>query len=172
MQAPDFTMRAARGEDVVPYTIFLGDVEVSRWLDDIAQRPLSAARVEQILLHDAWCLWSIECEGRFAGVTSLYEPDLLRGIARFSIVIGDKTLWGKGLGTAVTRRVIDHAFGALGLRKVNSDYLAPNKGSAAIHERLGFVEEGRLRADAWRDGQWVDRIVLSILANDWDGATR
>jgi RimJ/RimL family protein N-acetyltransferase len=37
---------------------------------------------------------------------------------------------------------------------------------------LGFVEEGRLRADAWRDGEWVDRIVLSILADDWDGAAR
>ncbi|HUT48440.1 MAG TPA: GNAT family protein [Alphaproteobacteria bacterium] len=169
MPAPKFIMRAARGEDVVPYTIFLGDREVSRWLDDMAQRPLSAAQIEQILLHDAWCLWAIECGGRFAGVTSLYEPDTLRGIGRFSIVIGDKTLWGRGLGAAVTRKVLDHAFGALGLRKVNSDYLAPNKGSAIIHDRLGFVEEGRLRADAWREGRWVDRIILSILADEWTG---
>lgn len=162
-------MRAARGEDVVPYTIFLGDPEVSRWLDDVAQRPLSAATVEQILLHDAWCLWAIECEGHLAGVTSLYEPDLLRGIARFSIVIGDKTMWGKGLGTAVTQRVVAHAFGALGLRKVNSDYLAPNAGSAVIHDRVGFVKEGTLRADAWRDGRWVDRVILSLLADEWTG---
>jgi RimJ/RimL family protein N-acetyltransferase len=163
-------MRAARGEDVVPYTIYLGDPEVSRWLDDTAQRPLSAARVEQILLRDAWCLWAIECDGHLAGVTSLYEPSALRGVARFSIVIGDRALWGKGLGTAVTRKVLDHAFGALGLRKVNSDYLEPNQGSAVIHQRLGFVEEGRLRADAWRDGRWVDRIILSILADEWTQA--
>jgi RimJ/RimL family protein N-acetyltransferase len=164
-------MRAARGEDVVPYTIFLGDPEVSRWLDDSAQRPLSAAQIEQILLHDAWCLWAIECEGRLAGVTSLYEPNLQRGVARFSIVIGDKAMWGKGLGTAVTRKVVDHAFSAIGLRKINSDYLEPNAGSAVIHNRLGFTTEGRLRADAWRDGRWVDRIILSMLADEWQGGT-
>ena len=172
MSTPDFILRAARGEDVVPYTIFLGDPEVSRWLDDMAQRPLSAAQVEQILLHDAWCLWAIECEGRFAGVTSLYEPNLQRGTARFSIVIGDKSCWGKGIGTAVTQRVVEHAFGALGLRKINSDYLEPNKGSAVIHDRLGFVEEGRLRADAWREGRWVDRIILSLMADEWSGGAQ
>jgi RimJ/RimL family protein N-acetyltransferase len=165
-------MRAARGEDVVPYTIFLGDPDVTRWLDDMAQRPLSAAQIEQILLHDAWCLWAIECEGRLAGVTSLYDPDRLRGIARFSIVIGDKSFWGEGLGSAVTQKVVAHAFGALGLRKIISDYLEPNTGSAVIHERVGFVEEGRLRADAWREGRWVDRIILSLMADEWSGATQ
>lgn len=169
MSVPDFIMRAARGEDVVPYTIYLGDPEVSRWLDDSAQRPLSAAQVEKILLHDAWCLWAIECEGRLAGVTSLYEPNLHRGVARFSIVIGDKTQWGKGLGTAVTRKVIEHAFDVIGLRKINSDYLEPNAGSAVIHDRLGFTKEGVLRADAWRGGRWVDRIILSLLADEWTG---
>jgi len=164
---PDFILRPARGEDVVPYTIFLGDPEVSRWLDDLAQRPLSAAQIERILLTDAWCLWSIECEGHLAGVTSLYEPNLLRGTARFSIVIGDKSQWGKGLGTAVTRKVVEHGFDAIGLRKINSDYLEPNAGSAVIHERLGFVQEGRLRADAWREGRWVDRIILSLQADEW-----
>lgn len=167
MVVPAFIMRPARGDDVVPYTVFLGDPEVTVWLDDTAQAPLSAARVEAILLHDAWCLWSIEYEGKFVGVTSLYEPDLQRGIARFSVVIGDKNAWGKGLGTLVTERVVTHAFDALGLRKVNSDFLEPNAASAVIHQRVGFVEEGRLRADAWRQGRWFDRIVLSLLADEW-----
>jgi RimJ/RimL family protein N-acetyltransferase len=160
-------MRPARGDDVVPYTSILGDPEVSVWLDDTAQTPLSAARVEAILLHDAWCLWSIECDGRFVGVTSLYEPDLRRGVAHISLVLGNKDFWGKGLGTAVVERVVAHAFDTLGLRKVNADYLEPNTGSAVIVQRVGFTEEGRLRADAWRQGRWVDRIVLSLLADEW-----
>lgn len=137
------------------------------WLDDSAQIPVSPARVEAILLREAWCLWSIDCEDSFVGVASLYEPDLARGVARYSIVIGDKACWGRGLGTAVTERVMAHAFHALGLRKVVSDILEPNAAARAVHERAGFAEEGRLRQDAWRGGEWVDRILLSLLHDEW-----
>lgn len=165
-----FTLRPPHLGDVVPYTTFLADPAVRIWLDDSAQRPLSTGRVESLLLREGWCLWSIEAAGAFVGVASLYEPDLARGTARYSIVIGDKRHWNRGLGTAVTAAVITHGFTDLGLRKIVSDYLAPNVASARIHERCGFVVEGRLRDDAWRQGRWVDRIWLSILRSEWQRA--
>lgn len=171
MTTPPFILRPACGGDVLPYCGYLTNPDVTAWLDESAQVPIAPSRVEAILLHEAWCLWAIETDGRFVGVTSLYAPDLGRCQARFSIVLGDSKMWGRGLGTAVTRRVVDHAFRNLGLHKVNSDYLAPNAASRVIHERAGFVEEGRLREDAWRQGRWVDRILLSILASEHKGAT-
>ena len=168
MPAAKFTLRPANLDDVVPYTYFLADSEVRVWLDDSAQRPLSTGRVEALLMREAWCLWAIDVTGKFAGVTSLYEPNLQSGTARYSIVLGDKSCWGKGIGTGVTAAVLNHAFTDLGLRKVNSDYLEPHVGSRRIHENNGFVEEGRHRADAWRDGGWVDRILLSILRDEWE----
>lgn len=167
MAHPPFIIRPPKFEDIAPYTDFLSDPNVSVWLDDSAQVPLSAARVEAILLREAWCLWSIDCEGSFVGVTSLYTPDLARGTARYSIVIGDPKYWGRGLGTAIVEKVIDHGFTSLGLRKIESDVLEPNKGALIIHRRAGFVEEGRLRQDAWRRGQWVDRVLLSIVKGEW-----
>ncbi|MFQ5763363.1 MAG: GNAT family N-acetyltransferase [Rhodospirillales bacterium] len=167
MTYPPFILRPPTFEDVVPYTNFLADPDVSAWLDDSAQVAVSPARVEAILLREAWCLWSIECEDTFVGVASLYEPDLARGVARYSIVIGDRKYWGQGLGTAVTRQVMAHAFMALGLRKVVSDILEPNTAARVIHERAGFAEEGRLRQNAWRDGEWVDCILMSLLHQEW-----
>ncbi|MCZ6860917.1 MAG: GNAT family protein [Alphaproteobacteria bacterium] len=167
MAKQDLTMRPACGADILPYAGFLADPEVTVWLDDTAQVPISSARVEAILLREAWCLWALEHEGRFIGVTSLYEPDLARGCARFSVVIGEREAWGKGLGSIATRNVAAHAFENLGLRKIISDYLEPNIASKKIHQRAGFVVEGRLREDAWRQGRWVDRIVLSLLAGEW-----
>lgn len=164
-----FALRPPCADDVAPYTAFLADARVSVWLDDSVQRPLPPSRVEAILLREAWCLWAIECDGRFAGVASLYDPDATQS-ARFSIVIGEPRLWGRGLGTAITRAVMEHAFVNLGLRKVKSDYLVPNEASRRIHEHVGFVEEGRLRADAWREGRWVDRVLLSLFAEEWGRA--
>ena len=162
-----FKLRPARLDDVVPYAGFLADPEVSIWLDDSAQRPLSTGRVESILLREAWCLWIIEVDGVPAGVTSLYDPDLGRGTARLSIVVGNRQYWRRGLGTAAVRQVLEHAFVALNLRKVESEYLEPNQSACVLHERTGFTIEGRARHDAWRRGRWVDRILLSILCEEY-----
>jgi len=162
-----FILRPARLDDVLPYAGFLSDPEVSVWLDDSAQRPISTGRVESILLREAWCLWVIEVNGVPAGVTSLYDPDTSRGTARLSIVVGNRQYWGQGLGTAAVKRVLEHAFFALGLRKVESEYLEPNQSARILHERANFTIEGRLRNDAWRRGQWIDRILLSILREEY-----
>lgn len=167
MTCPPFTLRPPQLDDVLAYTRYLADADVSMWLDDSAQIPVSAARVEALLLRDAWCLWCIDCEGSFVGVTSLYEPDMTRGMARFSIVIGDRACWNRGLGTAVLDRVLEHAFISIGLRKIESEILEPNKAAQVIHERAGFVKEGQLRQDSWRRGKWVDRIILSLLREEW-----
>ena len=171
MAAQKFSLRPTNLDDVVPYTYFLADREVSQWLDDSAQLPLSTGRIEALLMREAWCLWAIDVAGKFAGVTSLYDPNHQTGTARYSIVIGDKSCWGKGVGASVTAAVLEHAFSNLGLRKVNSDFLDPHAASRRIHEQNGFSEEGRLRADAWREGQWVDRILVSLLRDEWQPAS-
>lgn len=167
MSHENLILRPPRAEDVLPYTAFLADREVSLWLDERAQRPISPATVESILFTEAWCLWSLDVDGVFVGVASLYEPDLSRGVARFSIVIGDKRYWGRGIGTTVLGQVLEHAFKGLGLRKVNSDYLAPHEASRRIHVHHGFVGEGVLREDAWRQGRWVDRELVSLLRTEY-----
>jgi RimJ/RimL family protein N-acetyltransferase len=119
------------------------------------------------VLGEAWCRLAIEVEGRFVGMTGLEEPDLSRGIARFFIVIGDRTMWKKGLGTAVARRVVEQGFRHLGLRKIVSNYFEPNVASRTVHQRVGFIDEGRLRQEAWRRGSWVDLLLVSILREQW-----
>jgi RimJ/RimL family protein N-acetyltransferase len=168
MTALPFVLRPPRADDVPLYTAHLGDPEVTIWLEDYCQRPVSMAQAEAFLLRDTWCCWSIECESAFAGATGLDLQDLAHGTARFFIVIGNRQLWRRGLGTAVTERVLENGFSNLGLRKINSDYLEPNMPSHVIHERAGFVVEGRLRQDAWRKGRWIDRTILSILKDEFD----
>ncbi len=34
-------------------------------------------------------------------------------------------------------------------------------------ERCGFVEEGRMRQAIYRDGRYLDMIVMSLLKEDW-----
>lgn len=161
-----FSLRPARYEDVPAYCAFLADPDVHVWLEDRCQRPITAPVAQAFLMGEAWCRWAIECDGTFVGVTGLDDYDPIRGIARFFIVIGDRRVWGRGLGQKVLRAVLDHGFHTFGLRKIVSDYLEPNLGSRVIHERAGFMVDGRARQDRWRQGRWVDKIHVSILAEE------
>ncbi|MSO81371.1 MAG: N-acetyltransferase [Alphaproteobacteria bacterium] len=167
MTPPPYALRPPAAADIVPYYYFLADPEVAVWLEDACQRPVSTAAVEDFVLRRGWCHWAIDAAGGFAGLAGIDDPDLVRGQARFFIIIGRRDLWGQGLGTAVTRQVLDYGFAVLGLRKVISDYLEPNFASARVHANAGFTVEGRLRADAFRRGSWVDRILVSVLRDEF-----
>ena len=163
----EIKLRPVQAEDILPYHAFLSDPVVAIWLEDQCQRALTVGEVERSLFQDMWSPWAIEFEGDFIGVSGFSEYTASRGTARFFIVIGKVDTWGKGVGSQVVRMVIEKGFRDLGLRKINSDYLDPNEASRVIHERNGFVIEGKMREEAWRDGKWVDRVFLSILQSDW-----
>ena len=155
------TLRLPLSVDIPIYHAYLCDPEVTVWLEDRLQYPIGIQEIEKFVLGAAWARWAIEFEGRFIGMTGLEDFDPNRGLARFFIVIGDTTCWGKGLGQAVINEVVSRGFRDRGLRKIVSNYLHTNIASQKIHDRAKFASEGRLRRDVWRCGDWVDTVLVS-----------
>ncbi len=42
-----------------------------------------------------------------------------------------------------------------------------NTASARLLERLGMRREGRLRENAFLDGEWSDEVIYATLAREW-----
>ena len=74
---------------------------------------------------------------------------------------------GRGTMTHAVRAFVDHAFGAWKLNRVTIEAATDNASSRAIPERLGFTEEGTLRAAERIDERFVDHAVYAMLAADW-----
>lgn len=73
---------------------------------------------------------------------------------------------GRGLVTAACRILIDWAFSARGIHRIEWRCRADNARSAAVAERLGMTLEGVLRG-AWKfDGTFHDKQVWSILGSN------
>jgi len=53
--------------------------------------------------------------------------------------------WNKGYCTEAGQRVLDYAFGELGLMRVYARHLARNPSSGRVLEKLGFLHEGTRR---------------------------
>lgn len=76
---------------------------------------------------------------------------------------------GRGLMTTACRAYIGHAFGELGLNRVEIRAAVENRKSRAIPERLGFTLEGVIRDAEWLYGHFVDHAVYGLLAREWQG---
>ncbi|MEF8776693.1 MAG: GNAT family protein [Haloarculaceae archaeon] len=76
---------------------------------------------------------------------------------------------GQGYATAASRLLLRHAFDERGMHRITAKAFATNEGSRRVLEKVGFREEGRLREDAFVDGERVDTIVHGILAEEFEG---
>lgn len=77
---------------------------------------------------------------------------------------------GRGLVTRAVTVVLDHAFGPLGLHRVELRTVATNERSRSVAQRLGFTQEGVLREAAAFSDERRDAVVYGLLAHEWQRA--
>ncbi|MDA3630289.1 GNAT family protein [Saccharopolyspora oryzae] len=74
---------------------------------------------------------------------------------------------GKGYGTDVVETLCYYGFTVRGMQRLQIETLADNTAMLRAAERNGFVREGVLRSSAWVLGEFVDEVLLGLLAEEW-----
>jgi [ribosomal protein S5]-alanine N-acetyltransferase len=74
---------------------------------------------------------------------------------------------GRGVMRAALGLALDHAFGPLGLHRVEANIQPENLASIALVRRLGFTREGFSRRYLFIAGEWRDHERHAMLAEDW-----
>ncbi|WP_327090217.1 GNAT family N-acetyltransferase [Nonomuraea sp. NBC_01738] len=77
---------------------------------------------------------------------------------------------GKGYGTDAVAVLCHYGFVVRGLQRLQIETLADNHAMLGSAERNGFVREGVLRSSAWVMGEFLDEVVLGLLAQEWKAA--
>lgn len=70
---------------------------------------------------------------------------------------------GKGVGKALMKAGIELAENWLNLTRLELEVYADNEAGLRLYESFGFEREGVLRRHAFRDGQYVDSIMMARL---------
>ncbi len=105
--------------------------------------------------------------GRYLGVAGLHRIDWIARHAEFRILIGEKEAWGKGFGTEALQLLLAYGFEILNLNKV---WLGVNLSNARAHQsykKAGFVSEGTLRQEVYRNGRYHDCARMSLLRTEY-----
>ncbi|HEV2027869.1 MAG TPA: GNAT family protein [Candidatus Dormibacteraeota bacterium] len=165
-------LRPPKAEDAPLMITWFEDMEVTRFL--LLRHPPSIDMEKDWLDKTARnpdeVVWVVEHKGQAVGTTALHLIDWKNGSAITGTVIGDKSVWGKGLGRELMQLRAKYAFTQLPLRKLKSAYLDGNVASWRAQSAAGYREVGRHREDMFVDGRWVDEIITEVLREDWEKA--
>lgn len=88
--------------------------------------------------------------------------------SEFGIVIGDKSYWNQGYGTESVCLLAKHGFTTLNLNRIYLHVFENNPRAIRAYEKAGFVHEGRQRQAEFKDGKYIDILLMSMLRDEFD----
>lgn len=172
LESARLRLRAYREDDAAAIFTLYGDPQVTRYWSHEAWT--ETAQAERYLSERM----ALETPAVYAWAMADKESDLLIGTTTLFYLSGPHrraeigysllpTRQGQGLAHEALRTVIGHAFGSLGLERIEADVDPRNTPSVRLLESLGFQREGLLRA-RWRaNGEVCDSYFYGLLASEW-----
>ena len=104
-------------------------------------------------------------QGSLIGCIDLHQIDWLNGNARIGYWL-DKDYTGHGIMTRAVRLLVEYAFEALDLHRIEIHVATENHRSRRIPERLGFTMEGVLRQVQRMRGAYYDHALYALLRDE------
>lgn len=167
-------LRAIERDDLPRYVTWFNDPEVrqnlnmflpmsqaeeEKWYEDLLNRePMERPLAIDVKEGDNWV---------HVGGCGIFSFDKLARSAELGISIGDKSYWDKGYGTDALKTLMRHGFETLNLRRISLQVFESNPRAVNVYERLGFIEEGRLRQSRFIQGRYEDTLIMAILRDEW-----
>jgi len=69
----------------------------------------------------------------------------------------------KGVGTALMNGAMEWARGNEVVKRVQLEVFPNNTRAIHVYEKLGFETEGVRRKAFWKEGEWLDSVVMAVL---------
>ena len=137
----------------------MSQVEEEAWFENMMKGPAEAhVLVIEAACPDGW---------RPIGTCSFHDIHWKDRLGEVGILIGEKEYWGQGYGTEAMRLLVRHGFNDLNLNRIFLQVFDNNPRAIRSYEKIGFVHEGRLRQDVYKNGSYHDVLIMAILRSEW-----
>jgi RimJ/RimL family protein N-acetyltransferase len=114
--------------------------------------------------HPDW--YAILCDGEMVGYFRISN----QSAPSRNLYIGadiDESHRGKGIGYESYIIMMERLFKERQLNKISLEVLGNNDRAFHLYRKLGFSVEGAKRQEVWRDGSWIDSIIMSITRKEF-----
>lgn len=167
-------LRAVERQDLIAFQRWVNDPEVTAGL--LIDWPLSMADEEdwftatrQRPKYEQPLVIEVQSEGEWLAIgnVSLININWTVRSAEIGIMIGEKTFWNQGYGSEAMQTLINWAFSRLNLNRIYLHVYETNPRAIRAYQKIGFVQDGRLRQAHYADGRYWDVFIMSVLRSDW-----
>ena len=100
------------------------------------------------------------------GNASIHDIDWVSRTASFGLFLGEPASWNRGFGSDAIRTLVDFAFREMNLQKLRINVFDYNERAKHILLGHGFVQEGKLAKEFFRDGSYHDIVILSVFRDN------
>ncbi|WP_395830118.1 GNAT family N-acetyltransferase [Elstera sp.] len=155
-----------------PYLAWMQDAEILRFLEarfgrhtpeSLADFIHSMNQNPDALLLGMFFKGDDGRAGRHVGNIKLGPVNREHARGDIGLLIGDKSVWGRGLATEAIAALTRYAFEQLRLNRLYAGCYGGNDGSVRAFVKAGWAVEARLPR-YWRlDDSWADHIILGCL---------
>lgn len=114
--------------------------------------------------HKFWAIFSKE-DLQTIGCCGFTDIDHVNSRAEFSCYI-DTSFQGFGYGTAALKTLFTYGFDYLNLNCIWGESYNGNP-ALSMFKKLGMKTEGKRRDFYFRNGRYIDAILISILRREW-----
>ncbi|WP_238177837.1 GNAT family N-acetyltransferase [Paenibacillus contaminans] len=106
-------------------------------------------------------------DGELVGSINTFSSDTRNGTFKYGLAVF-REHWRKGYASEAVKILLGYYFRELRYQKATAHVYAFNEGSIALHERLGFTQEGRLRNMIFTNGRHYDELVYGMLSSEYE----
>lgn len=106
-------------------------------------------------------------DGVTVGWVTLHSRDAKNGLFGFGVAVY-RAHRGQGYAVDGVRILLKYGFLEQRYQKCNSMCLSNNVGSIRLHEKLGFVQEGRVRRVCFTGGAYLDEVLFGMTREEFD----
>ena len=105
--------------------------------------------------------------GELVGVASLFAFSRDNHRCELGYVLGSRH-WNQGYVSEALVPVLEHAFGALGMNRIEADIDPRNVASGRVLEKLAFRREGFMPERWFVNGETADTAFYGLIKRYWD----
>lgn len=173
LETPRLRLRALIDGDIPALFEIYKDPEAMRYWSHPAMTDIGEAEalLKDIASHEApetlfeWGISRREDE-LVIGTCTLHRIEKQHRRAELGYILR-RDVWGRGFAHEALTALVNHAFGAMGLHRLEADIDPRNAASIRSVERLRFRQEGRLRERYFLAGEIQDSLIYGLLAAEW-----
>jgi len=168
LKGETFLLRKMKIEDKIGFAKHANNPKVFENLRDRFPHPYSESDAENFIefvlsSSDPQTNFTIEFDGEAIGNISIFlKEDVYRKNAEIGYWIGE-SYWGRGIMTKAVKLIVEYIFSTFDVLRVYATPFSTSLGSMKVLEKAGFKKEAVLSKSVFKNGQFLDEHIYSIL---------